>query len=233
VLAQPLDDDVDAITNWRDSLKPPAVIAWRSVRDHGTGGVIDDRSIILDAAATNGYVRTETRRNGVNSPADGLSGIKKLEVDFDADVSGCYIPGVMLQDANSAMVYAPSNEYLQAGGTTLVLEFMNYATGDSTLPDIMCYKLDLSANIPCLMGDKDCMVRSIVGDVVGHISGYGNGVTNMTDAAAIRAKFLGGAVPVGEDVRFDVIPNASINMTDSAYVRNIAFNGGLGTATCP
>jgi hypothetical protein len=55
----------------------------------------------------------------------------------------------------------------------------------------------------------------------------------MTDSAAIRAKFLGGAVVAGEDVRFDVVPNDSINQTDVSYVRDIAFKGGLGYGGCP
>jgi hypothetical protein len=217
------------------------VTKWASVRDHDNTAGANLQEIELDPAAAGVDVMSESRRNSPLSPADQKSGVKMITVDFDADVTACYTPGVMAVDANDPAnplrQWLASDEYLTNGGTRLVLEFMADVPGDldvsdSTLPDETCLLIDLSANISCLASDPDCMVRGLTGDVTGAPGGNGNGQTNMTDAAAIRAAFLSGAVVSGDDVRLDVVANGQINQTDAAYVRDINFSGGLGVL-CP
>jgi hypothetical protein len=210
-------------------VSPPRITGWYSVRDHGALGNL---AIRLDESATGANVISEPRRNGPSSPGDGLAGIKRIEIDFDRDVSSCYVPGVTIMDANPpGTVYSATSEFLTNGGQTLVAEFVD-GLGNSTLPDETCYVMDLSTVVTCLSGDPDCGVRALTGDVAGAVSGLGNGTTNTTDAAATRNAFLNGAVPVGMNTRFDVVPNSQINATDAAFIRDISFNGGLGVV-CP
>jgi hypothetical protein len=214
------------------------VTKWASVRDHDANdGSLDLRELVLDPAGVGVDARTESRRNGPASPGDGLSGVKMLVITFDQDVTSLYTPGVAeLVDANNiATTFSPSSEYLQNGGTELVLEFLSggdIETGNSTLPDRTCLRLDLSSVITCLSGDTDVMIRSLTGDVAGAVSGFGNGTTNATDSARIRQAFLDSVPPTGDNVRFDVNVNGQTNQTDASLVRDIAFSGGLGV-NCP
>jgi hypothetical protein len=214
----------------------PEARKWASLRDHDPRpGVVDLREIVLDPDASGSAVVSETRRNGPASPGDGLSGIKMIRVDFRHDVSSRYTPGVVAEDlTRPGQYYAATNEYLVDGGTALIIEFMDspdIETANSTLPRDGCYRIDLNENF-WFVWNGVCMVRSLTGDVAGNASGFGNGTTNTTDAVAIRNAFLNGVVPTGENVRFDINANGQINQTDASFVRDIAFNGGLG-ASCP
>jgi hypothetical protein len=215
------------------------ITKWASIRDHDNTVGTSLQEVGLDPIATGTEVRSESRRNGLTAPGGpNPSGIKMIVIDFDKDVTSSYVPGVTVVDANNgANTYNPSSEYLQNGGTQLVLEFMTTVPGDldvddSTLPDEVCYVIDLASNVTCLQGDTDCMVRALTGDVAGSVSGFGNGSTNTTDSAAIRAEFLAGTIVAGDDARYDVTANGQINQTDASYVRDISFSGGLGV-TCP
>jgi hypothetical protein len=129
-----------------------------------------------------------------------------------------------------------SSEFLQAGGTELVMEFMvapsDIDVSDSSLKDQSCYTVDLASVVSCLIGDTDIQVRSLTGDVAGSAGDVGNGTTNTTDSAAIRQRFLDSIPPTGQNVQYDINANGQTNQTDASLVRDIAFSGGIGVA-CP
>jgi hypothetical protein len=216
------------------------ITKWSSVRDHDPDPYqLDLRELVLDPAASGSDVVSETRRNGPASPGDGLSGIKRICVEFEYGwMSWYYQPGVVAEDlTHPGQFYPATDEYWIEDGQVLVIEFMDspdIETANSTLPDQACYRIDLGGHFPYhpLRGDTDCVIRALTGDVAGNPSGLGNGTTNMTDAAAIRNAFLNLVPPTGDNVRFDINCNGSTNQTDASFVRDIAFNGGIGVV-CP
>ncbi len=177
--------------------------AWRSVRTHGAG--LGELAIELDPSATGISVVSETRRDGV----------QKIEVDFDEDLTTLVTGTVHAEDLTNGGTIAATSQTLINGGLTLAIEF------DPGLPDQACYRIDLGANIPGLIGDTVCMVKALAGNTNGDNS------TDLIDMAQVKSK--NGSPVVGADVKFDVNLDGNIDLIDMALVKSL--NGG--SVACP
>ena len=188
---------------------PPSLVGWRSVRTHAAP--VGLRPIPLDPNASGGAVVTETR-----GPLPGENGgIRRVEVDCDHDVSTMLIGLAQAEDLTHGGMIPTSNQYTINAGQTLVIEFT------PGLPDETCYRIDLNGVIAGLVGDTDCLVRGLVGDVNGDQS------TNNTDKSWIAS--LNGHPVLPGNIRFDLNLDGSVNNTDKSLVAS--RNGRSGS--CP
>jgi len=151
-------------------------------------------------------VVSETRRGGV----------QRIEVDFDADVSGLVVGTIEAEDLTHSGTIPASNQYTINAGLTLVVEF------DPGLPDETCYQIDLAGKIAGLVGDTDCRVRVLAGGT------NGDGWVNLIDMAQTKSK-NGSDPTVPGNARFDVNVDGNINLIDMALVKSLNGN----SASCP
>lgn len=185
-----------------DDLYQVTITEWRSMKFHG-GEINGELPIVLDAASDTGTA--ETRRDG----------IEIIEVDFYGDISSALQTSTVdATELNGSTPY--TGNCTPADDDTLRIIF------DPPLPDEGCYEIDLAGVIDGLIGDTDCRVRGLQGDINGDSS------TNLIDMAAVKA--MNGADPVEPgNARLDVNTDGAINLIDMAAVK--ALNGG--SVSCP
>ncbi len=191
----------------RPSPTPPVITGWRSARQHvGLG----ELAIELDPAAAGIAVVGETRRDG----------IQKIEVDITgpADGSMALTGTVEAEDlTNGGSIPATSQTLTHHGGGSYTL----IAEWSGGLPDQVCYKIDLAANIPDLIDDTDCLIKALEGDT------NGDNYTDLIDMAQVKSK--NGSPVAGDDVRLDVNLDGHVDLIDMAMVKSL--NGGW--VACP
>ena len=188
-----------------DTAPPPSpqILAWRSVKTHGSQGT--PLAIELDPAATGAGAASEPRNGGV----------QQIEVDFSGDVTALLTGTVQADDLTNGGTISATSQTLMNDGTTLVIEF------SGGLPDQTCYRIDLSPNIPGLGSDADCVVRGLLGDI------NGDNATNNTDKSFVAS--MNGHPVSPDNVSCDINLDGSINNTDKSLV---ASRNGRG-ASCP
>lgn len=149
------------------------------------------------------------------------AGMAKIEVDFNQPVT--LVPGaaVRLRNSVTSEWYVASSSQIINGGFTLAATF-----AEGVVPDGACCVMDLAGAIKdaCgdpLVGDTNCMIRVLAGDVDG--SGAVDQL-DMSGAASMNNKPL-----LGPNIRFDVNLDGRIDLTDVAMVK--VHRGG--TVTCP
>ena len=89
------------------------------------------------------------------------------------------------------------------------------------LPNGACYRIDLAGHVQGLVGDTDCLVRGLAGDVNGDAS------TNLIDMAWTKSK--NSLLVLPDNVRYDVNMDGVVNLIDMAWVKS----WNAGSATCP
>lgn len=150
------------------------ILQWRSVRVHtGIGPV----GIVLDPDATgNGATGPTVEPRG---PRTNECGIQRIEVEFDGPITRHDDAGVLVVgQTTTAGVLGPPVEYAPdsvtvSGANTLVIVF-----DPGNLPDHTCYTFTLAPATlqQTIVGDNDCLVRSLFGDTTG------SGEVNLSDA---------------------------------------------------
>ncbi|NLE60343.1 MAG: hypothetical protein GX616_18495 [Planctomycetes bacterium] len=184
--------------------RPVQPVAWLSVRLHGTPST--PYAIELDPSATGTAVTSETRNGG----------IQRIEVDFSDDVLLLDSLAISATDADT-----PPNNYTPTSVSMLDDDTLAIEFASGVLPDQKCYTIDLGSSVAYLVGDIDCKVRGLVGDV------SNNGVTNFHDMSLIKP--LNGQQATEANACFDVTLDGVINYSDMAFV--MGLNGN--SATCP
>jgi hypothetical protein len=179
---------------------------WRSVRSHRRLGPL---SIVLAPAATgNGSTAPSVENRGI--PALGL-GVTTLEVDFDGPVS-------LAHPENVAVTCWPTVDGVIGAGNALAPRVtMKNATTMSIdlagVPDGSCLRVAIGPDTIAgfLIGDIDCAVRSLAGDV------NGDGEVTLADLAVIKAN-------ISEDPsvnpRLDLTLDGFINLVDMALAKS-------------
>lgn len=90
------------------------------------------------------------------------------------------------------------------------------------LPDYACYRMDLSANLPGLGGDTDCMVRGMPGNT------NGDHRTNLIDMSHVKS--MSGSDPaVPGNAKFGLNLDGKINLIDMSAAKNMS----CPPLTCP
>jgi len=158
--------NLDDATHFVACVPPPVIITWASMKEHDTGNWL---AIPLDPHATNDVVAVESRADG----------IEVIDVTVRASAPFAVTDPVLAVDANNPGLTYPANlspAVIDNGDDTwtVMLEW------SPSLPDLKCYVIDLAGCIPDLVGDTDCMVRGVKGDV------SGNGITDMGDVANLK-----------------------------------------------
>jgi hypothetical protein len=107
--------------------------------------------------------------------------------------------------------YFPSSATLVNNGLRLQLTFAQGA-----LPDARCYSIDLTGAIPALVfGDKDCMVRSLVGDV------DGSGMVDLDDSLIVKAAVTRPPVSAASNPVLDLTTGGgNLNLSDAVVARS-------------
>jgi hypothetical protein len=169
----------------------PMVTAWDSVRAHGAAGSL---AINLDASSSSGTVEC---RSG---------GVQQIQVTFSApvQVSGP-VAAVNLQTGTAHMAVA------SVAGSVVTLSF---AGG---LPDQSCFRIDLAGSVTglagqALVGDTDCAVRVLAGDI------NGDGMVASGDITQVKSR-SGQSAAVG-NVRFDVNSDGQVASGDISQVKS-------------
>jgi hypothetical protein len=185
-------------------LAPPEIVAWHSLRYH-YGSINNYLPIVLDPSAIGAAVVSETRRDG----------IQWIEVNFSEYISGRIIGAATAEDLTHGGSIVATTQYPAYGGYTLEIGF------SPGLPDETCYRIDLAGVIDGLVGDTDCRVRCLIGDVNGDQN------TNLIDMAFVKSK--NGAPVLPDNIRFDANLDGAVNLIDMALVKSL--NGH--SVSCP
>jgi chitodextrinase/N-acetylmuramoyl-L-alanine amidase len=200
-----------------DACETHAIVAWRSVRTHKKVGPL---SILLDAQATGQGTNGPTVEPR-GTPATGI-GATTIEVDFDGPVS-------LASPAAVTVRYWPTTDGVIGGPvdstpTVSMVDADTMRIGLAAIPDGSCISIAIGpdALAEILTGDRDCMLRSISGDVTG------SGRVDLLDAAMIKNR--NGASVAGE-ARCDLNLNGAIDLVDAAYAKSRIST--LGKALCP
>ncbi len=178
----------------------PSVIAWRSVRTHGSRGNLP---IALNPSA----VVTESRRYG----------LQRLEVDFDQAVQpadgSLDLTDVSILDAQSN-AYQPTTLQLTENGQRLVVQF-----SPGLLPDMKRYTINLADNFkgtqppyPVVGGTRACQIRLLCGDT------NNDNKVDILDLMAIKNANRDPADAANCSV--DISADGEINVIDLAITNN-------------
>jgi hypothetical protein len=164
-----------------------SIVHWRSVRTHRGIGPL---SVELDPAAYDSAT-VESR------------GLRTIEVEFDGPIV-LVDPAKVSIAGQPQTAFAPSSVSVDRGNVLVI---------SCELPDQGCYRIvvgpgTISAN---LVGDTDCMVRTLLGDA------DGNGVVEQADVDAIRAKL---SQPAVASPRLDVTTTMGINLIDMSLAKS-------------
>ena len=159
-----------------------SITGWAGVRNHGGTELV----ITFDGAA----VVTEPR----------VGGLQKVLVDFDTDVTSLHMPGQVAVDAGLTV----TGETLINNGATLAIEL-------SGSTDATCCTIDVGACVGGLMGDADCTVRVLAGDV------NGSGLVDNSDMIGVRMRY--GQGPSEANCQYDVDCTGAIGNSDLIAVR--------------
>lgn len=178
--------------------------AWRSVRFHNRG--LGELPIALDAAAAGEAASCETRRGGA----------RKIEIDFDLDITNLLVGTVEAEDVTHGGSVTPSSQTVANGGTTLVLTF------EPPLANETCYRLDLTGHVDGLTGDPDCLIRVLAGDT------NGDSLADLSDMSQLKS--MNGSDPNAPGhAKYDINVDGKIDLTDMSLAH--ALNGG--EVMCP
>lgn len=200
--------------------EPRTIMQWRSVRAHAGAG---DLGIVLDPAASG---------NGLTGPTvePRQVGIQRIEVDFNNTVTIANSSAITIVGRTTAggvlggdVAYTPASVTM-AGPTTMAITF-NAAPAAGFLPDETCYVINIpsSALNEGLTGDKDVMVRALLGDATG------SGDATLSDAILTKTKT--GAV-LATNVRYDMDLSDTINITDAEFAKG-RVNSPSHKSICP
>ncbi len=184
----------------------PTITEWRSIRTHANG--VGELKIVLDPLAAGngpGGPTVETRGGG----------IQKIQVDFDMPAVLSAPALISITSDAGGTSYVPTTALMISPAT---LE-MTFAAG--LLPDEKCYKMDLAGAITGLIGDTDCNVRSLIGDV------NGSGSVEIVDVFFVKSK--NGQVVTEALARFDINTSGTLEIVDVFFTKS--RNGK--SATCP
>ncbi|NLX21547.1 MAG: hypothetical protein GXY55_07725 [Phycisphaerae bacterium] len=182
---------------------PPSIVSWASVREHALE--VGDMAIVLDADGSKDPV-TEPRRFG----------LQKVEVVFDHPAQaadGTLDAEDVLVNGSSAAVTAVS---LADGGLKLVIELTGLADGARHTIDLTGKFKGADAPYQMLVGDADCEVRCLEGDV------NGDGVLNLIDVGATKTHLLAGITSA--TCVYDVNLDGRINVVDISMVMALYGN---------
>ncbi len=176
-----------------------AATEWRSVRTHGNG--VGELGIVLDSGSALGTI--ETRGDG----------IQKIEVDFDQ--AATLVGAVSVTSDNGGTIHTTTANMIN-GNTTLELTAFTPA-----IPDEACANIDLAGAITGLIGDTDCYVRSLIGDV------NGSGSLEIVDVFFVKSK--NGQTVTEALAQFDINTSGTLEIVDVFFTKS--RNGN--SVTCP
>lgn len=195
----------------------PAVESWTSERVHDQ----TVRPIALDpddnvAVSEPRFVTNPSNR--FDAPRRQLGGIRTIRVRFSTPVraaDGDLDPADVAVRDYDGNGFTPDDVALEDAGRTLVIRF-----DAETLPNARRYTIDVAPGIEgesgeALVGDTDCHVRALVGDV------DNSGTVNALDVIEVSDR-LGDPVD-DQNARFDVFPDDAIDFRDAVTV--LRFNG--------
>jgi hypothetical protein len=189
------------LARWAPVEPTASIRQWRSLRYHD-GAIGSELAIALNAPATTGNtITTEPRQGGVQKividltgPDDGSLAVEGHVMAEEIGGTGFAYPAAM-----QTLTHNEGNSY------TLVAEW------PAGLPDERCLRIDLGANIACLKGDTDCLVRNLTGDV------NGDGVVDSDDLALARASIS--RQVDADNAALDVNVDGSLNSSDALVIR--------------
>ncbi len=199
---------------------PPAppvtiqVLAWRSMREHGTGNWL---GVALDPTLTADSATIEPRQGSV----------QVIEADLSDAAGASSDLGAVLVFDDEFNLITPNDVYLDSGNTKVVITFIDDPlVNDDFLLDQKCYLIDLSLAIVDTegdppIGDANCAIRMLAADV------DGDGIVEeVDDEGAIEA--ANGQAAGSSNVRLDVNVDGVINATDESIATGLIGN----TVTC-
>ncbi|HPD31798.1 MAG TPA: dockerin type I domain-containing protein [Phycisphaerae bacterium] len=174
---------------------------WRSSRYHG-GSISGELAVRIDASATTGRrITTETRQGGVQKIIVDITGPEDGRLELEGRVAAEEVGGAGYSYPAVHQTLTHDGE----GSYTLVLEW------PEGLPDQQSYRIDLGANLTCLKGDTDALIRSLTGDVTG------DGVVDSADLLEAKSRISRPVMP--DNIIFDVNIDGSLNATDVLTIR--------------
>lgn len=190
-LDEPLEDDVDALTNAWDSMElPPQVVKWESVKEHG-GGIqpVARHAIPLDHWTGFGgpgvpAASVEPRR----FEAAGKVDKDWVIITFNTDISALHLPGNVILNVSSTQLGATGTIQLHTetvggpGNNQLILELD--MIGETQYFEAYCVDINISGSIAGLTGDGDCRFRVQYGNVAGGTPP--DLATNLIDYAQVK-----------------------------------------------
>ncbi len=198
---------------------PPTfeITGWRSVREHGAAGAL---SVNLDADATPDSATIESRQGGQ----------QVIRIDLArAAGSSSNLWQIIVYDSAFNLI-TPADIHFEDGNRTVVITLIdNPAVADDFLLDQNCYMVDAygvlvdPAGQP-LVGDADCAIRMLAGDV------DGDGTVEQEDAQAIEDYYGQPEPPPLSDAtcKYDVNVDGIVDSADSGLVSGLLGN----TVTC-
>jgi hypothetical protein len=203
-----IDDVVTSGDLWTftvEIINPAVATQWRSIRSHGLSG---NYSIVLNQAASSGTDMTSEPRQG---------GIRKIQVDFDRNVSMFAPPAAVGSDANTY----PAVSAGMIDPDTLEIDF------GPGLPNGLCYTIDLAGLVfdddygLFLGGDTDCVIRGLQGDA----NPTAPGIVSLSDSLLVKAR-TGTSVSLSPWA--DVDSNGTIDHSDAMLAKS-----QIGNHVCP
>lgn len=199
---------------------PLTAAVWRSVRTHS------GKPLEIE-------LNPSTSGNGLSGPTveSRTGGIQTIRVYFD-DYVNVVNPAALSVTGRttSSGVLGPLVDYsalatmVPSSGTTIDINFSPGAR-----PDATCYRIDVANSVMSIthsfpMGDTDCSVRTLWGDVTG------DGQVVLGDSLATKARVN---LPVANNVRFDTnLSGGIINLGDALAVKT-RVSSPARNALCP
>lgn len=207
--------------NVYDTQGPPfSVTAWRSVRTH-SGKPLE---LILNPAVSG---------NGLSGPIveSRGGGIQKIRVYFSSPVTAFNPAAIVVtgQTTTNGILGPPVDYSALANVIQSAPEQLDINFAAGALPDATCYRIDVDDLVASLhgselVGDTDCSVRTLWGDVTG------DGQVVLGDSLATKARVN---LPVANNVRFDTnLSGGIINLGDALAVKT-RVSSPARNALCP
>lgn len=183
-------------------VEPTAEIRqWWSSRYHDSS-IAAELAIKVDASATTGQqITTEPRQGGIQKIVIDITGPQDGELELQGQVTAVEVGGAgfAYPVAEQTLTHDDGDSY------TLVLQW------PEGLPDQQCYRIDLGANIACLKGDTDCLIRSLTGDVTG------DGIADAGDLLVAKSRISQPVMP--DNIAYDVNIDGTLNAADVLTIR--------------